>query len=76
MRSFLGQVPLVLGPGSWGFPGLLPNQAPGFNMCPPGTFTAADGTCRPTTTREGIPKPQPPIPVFPVAAVPNFDGWF
>lgn len=45
--QFLGQVPLVLGPGSWGFPGLLPPPPQG---CPPGTFPDIDGYCRPRMT--------------------------
>lgn len=44
-RAFLGQVPLVLGPGSWGFPGMLPPSIP---PCPAGTFMDEDGFCRPT----------------------------
>ena len=35
----LGQVPLVLGPSSWGFPGALPPR------CPPGQRLREDGTC-------------------------------
>lgn len=37
----LGQVPLVLGPSSWGFPAALPTR------CPPGRQLLEDGTCGP-----------------------------
>jgi len=47
-RQFLGQVPLVLGPSSWGagMVGGLPYAGP----CPPGTFTDENGLCRPRVT--------------------------
>lgn len=52
-NSRLGQVPLVLGPGSWGFPGLLPAQAPARLSCPAGTFVDVNGLCRPRTAMGG-----------------------
>lgn len=61
MKRFLGQVPLVLGPGSWGFPGMMPPggmPAPA-PACPTGTVMAPDGRCRPTTTHEGGVQGQP-----------------
>lgn len=45
-KSALGQVPLVLGPGSWGFPGLLPPFTPVGPPCPAGTFMDPNGVCR------------------------------
>lgn len=74
MNSFLGQVPLVLGPGSWGFPGLVPGAAPQGPACPPGTFMADDGTCRPRTTQEGAPRTSQ-VPMF-LTAVPTYNSMF
>lgn len=72
MRSFMGQVPLVLGPGSWGFPGALPNTAPQTQfLCPPGTFITEDGACRPLVVREGGLQEQRRMQAFPI-----FPGLF
>jgi hypothetical protein len=77
MTPFLGQVPLVLGPGSWGFPGLLPDTAPQTQFfCPPGTFMTADASCRPLTTQEGGVTGQPEIRSLPVFAFPLISGGF
>lgn len=70
---FLGQVPLVLGPGSWGFPGVLPAAAPASQfICPPGTFMTADRACRPNMVSEGNLIGQPPFQTFPVMVFPSF----
>ena len=47
-RMFLGQVPLVLGPSSWGA-GMVGNYTPGM-PCPPGTFMDENAVCRPRVT--------------------------
>jgi len=47
-RQFLGQIPLVLGPSSWGA-GMVGGFVP-TGPCPPGTFMDEDGRCRPRVT--------------------------
>lgn len=48
-RTFMGQVPLILGPSSWGA-GMIPmNYAPA-NPCPPDSFIDENGNCRPRST--------------------------
>jgi hypothetical protein len=67
----LGQVPLVLGPGSWGFPGLLPPTAPMTQFyCPANTRMNPEGACLPTQTREGQePVRLPPAPLLPARSL-------
>lgn len=48
-RSFMGQVPLVLGPSSWGA-GMFPPPYYGGAGCPEGTFMDENGMCRPRVT--------------------------
>jgi hypothetical protein len=79
VSGFLGQVPLALDPGSWGFHGTLSSSVSprvDLDVCPDDTFVTANGTCRPFVTHEGIPKPEPPIPIFKVPTVPMFHGAF
>jgi len=52
-RQFLGQVPLVLGPSSWGA-GMVGGYAAAPGGCPPDTFMDEDGRCRPRVTMGGI----------------------
>jgi len=47
----IGQVPLNLGPSSWG--GGLPPAYAGPPKCPPGMKVGPRGLCRPTTTTLG-----------------------
>lgn len=52
--SFMGQVPLVLGPSSWGAGMVSPNPSA---QCPEGTFMDENGTCRPRKTMGQADKP-------------------
>ncbi|SRR5579871_4609978 len=48
-RAFLGQVPLVLGPSSWGAPMAAAAAAPSPD-CSPGYWRDQNGACRPKVT--------------------------
>jgi hypothetical protein len=58
MKKNLGQMPLVLGPSSWGA-GMTASGPVPVPPCPTGSVRAPDGQCRPTTTSQGGVTPQP-----------------